>query len=104
MLALLTQIKDRTDAEKLFLGDMKVRELQKALDALPPGDSPARCQALGDLGDALVYYGKERDGLALMQQAYDMIPKVKDKLPAGSIEQFKLRFAACWLRLAETEN
>jgi len=103
-LAMLKEIKDRTDQENVFLGDKAVREKKAALDALPPGDSAARCQALAEFGDATVYYGNEREGLAFLQQAYDMIPKVKDKLPAGAVEEFKLKFATCWLRLAETEN
>lgn len=102
MLAALREILERTDDENWLLGDVKVRDLQKKLEGMSP-DAPvvARFQMLVELAEALVYYGRERDGLALFEQAFALDPA---GIPKGSYQDSKIRHAAGWLRLAETEN
>jgi hypothetical protein len=102
MLAALKDILDKTNDENWLLGDVKIRDLRKKLDAMRP-ETPAseRFQTMIDLGDAMVYYGDEREGLAMYQQAFDLKPT---GIREGIYNDSKVRFAAAWLRLAETEN
>jgi hypothetical protein len=102
MLAALKEILDRTNDENWLLGDVKIRDLRKELDAMK-ADTPAgeRFQKMIDLADAMVYYGDEREGLALYKQAFELkAPGIRE----GIFNDSKVRFASAWLRLAETEN
>jgi hypothetical protein len=102
MLAELKKIIERTDGENELLGSIKIKRLKEALAKLPPTAQPAvRFQVLVELGDRLVYYGDERDGLAVMQQAFDLGP---EGIPPDAYQESKVRHAAAWMRLAETEN
>src|SRR5262245_43500407 len=102
MLKALKEILDRTDEETWLLGGVKVRDLRQKLEALKP-EAPAavRFQLLVDLGDALVYYGDEREGLGYFEQAFKLDAQ---GIPNGPYQDSKIRYAAAWLRLAETEN
>ncbi len=102
MLAALREILDRTDEENWLLGDVKIRELRQKLAAMKPdAPSAARFQTLVDLGDAVVYYGDEREGLDIFKAAFALDPA---GIPNGLYQDSKIRHAAAWLRLGETEN
>jgi hypothetical protein len=73
MLSALRDILARTDDENWLLGDTRVREYAEKLAKLPPGaPSAVRFQVLVALGDALVYYGREREGLARFAEAFQL--------------------------------
>ncbi|HEX6882114.1 MAG TPA: VCBS repeat-containing protein, partial [Planctomycetota bacterium] len=102
MLAALKGILERTNDENWLLGDVKVREGRAKLAALKPeAPAPARFAVLVELGDALVYYGNEREGLAVFAEAFQL---PREGIPNGPYQDAKIRYAAAWLRLAETEN
>jgi hypothetical protein len=101
MVAALKVILDHTDEENDLLGDKKIRELQGTLAKMKADAPPEqRFKVLVELGDALVYYGREREGLGFFQQAFEL--KLADT--TGGYQDAKVRFAAAWMRLAETEN
>ncbi len=102
MLAALREILDRTNDDHFALGDGKVREMRQRLDGLKT-DAPTeeRFQILVELGDAMAYYGDEREGLAVLEQAFELDPA---EIQKGLYLDSKVRYAAVWLRLAETEN
>ena len=102
MLAALKEILDKTDGENPLLGGFKMRNYRKALENMPETAPRAnRFRLLVELGDATVYYGDEREGLAFFQRAFHMGP---EEIPDDIYQDSKIRFAAAWLRLAETEN
>jgi hypothetical protein len=102
MLAALKEILDKTDDENWLLGDVKIRELKQKLASMKEGAPvQVRFQTMVELGDALVYYGDEREGLGVFKQAFELDAST---IPPGLYQDSKIRFAAAWLRLAETEN
>ncbi len=102
MLAELKKILERTDGENALLGSVQIKKLKDGLARLPAEGAPvARFRLKVDLGDAMVYYGEEREGLAVFQQAFDL---GKQGIPDEVYQDSKIRYAAAWLRLAETEN
>jgi hypothetical protein len=101
MLGALQKILAETDDVNELLGSIKVRKLKEQLERLPQGATLARFGALVELGDAMVYYGDEREGLAMLQQAFEL-PRAE--IPDEHYLEGKIRYGAAWLRLAETEN
>jgi len=111
MLGELKKILDKTDGENGLLGTVNIKVWQDRLAKLDAAKSDAtkpelakpelRFKVLVELGDAMVYYGQEREGLKVLQQAFDMD---KAQIPDELYQDSKIRYAACWLRLAETEN
>jgi len=105
MLEVLRGIRDRTLDECPFQGDFLGRALEEELRRLPERAPAAeRWRILGDLGDRLVYFGREREGLARLQEAYDLMPSTGDAVPTAKRAEFLLRMGAAWMRFAETEN
>ena len=102
MLAALKEILDKTDDENWLLGDVKIRELKQKLASMKEG-APVQVsfKTMVELGDALVYYGDEREGLGVFKQSFELDAST---IPPGLYQDSKIRFAAAWLRLAETEN
>jgi hypothetical protein len=102
MINVLKDIIARTEDENALLGSVTIRQKRHELESLP-ADAPKvrRFSILVELGDAVVYYGDEREGLKTLQQAFDLGP---EGIPPEAYNEAKIRFAACWLRLAETEN
>ncbi|HEX6882785.1 MAG TPA: CRTAC1 family protein [Planctomycetota bacterium] len=105
MLKELERILAATDEENELLGSIKVRRLKEALDKLPEGAKPStRFVLLCELGNATVYYGREREGLDYYAQAF-AIPRAElGEIPEESYQDWKIKHGAAWLRLAETEN
>jgi hypothetical protein len=105
MLVALREIQERTLDENKFQGDAPIRHFRAELASMNSSTPPVeRWRVLRNLGDARVYFGEEREGLALMQEAYDLLPKARPMLGPSEEAGFLLRFATGWLRLAETEN
>jgi hypothetical protein len=105
MLESLQRVRDRADGEDQFLGGAPLRTLRAALYALPPDASALdRFRAKGDLGERIVLQGQERDGVRLMEEAYRLLPAVRRLLPAGGAEDWLLRYAIAWMRVADAEN
>src|SRR5262245_37687983 len=70
MIAELQKILERTDGENELLGSIKVRTLKDGLAKLPANAKPEfRFKLMVELGDRMVYYGEEREGLKVFQQA-----------------------------------
>jgi hypothetical protein len=105
MLALLAAIRDRSPDENVYQCDGRVRALEKDLAALPD-DAPAqrRFRVLFDLGDLVVLLGREREGIAVLEQAYALRPAVRGIVPQQVLDELVLRLGAAWLRVGETEN
>ncbi|MBM4014616.1 MAG: CRTAC1 family protein [Planctomycetes bacterium] len=102
MIEELARIAASTEDENDLLGSARIQRVRQALAKLAP-DAPAatRFALLADLAEATVYYGDERDGLGLFQQAFDL-PRAG--IPDEQYQDAKVHHAAAWLRLAETEN
>jgi hypothetical protein len=105
MLAVLREIRARTNDDNPWQGDAKARRLAKQLAELP-ADAPIneRFPILTALGEELVLLGREREGLAHLQTVEDMMPALRPLIATDAEAEFSLHFGAAWLRLAETEN
>src|SRR5688572_9657250 len=102
MLAELKKIIDRTDGENELLGSSKITKLKEGLAKLKP-DAPVshRFQILVELGDRMVYYRDEKEGLGVFRQAFEL---GSEGIPLAIYQEAKVRHAAAWMLLAETEN
>jgi VCBS repeat protein/ASPIC/UnbV protein len=102
MLAELQKILAETDDANFLLGSGRIRRQKEMIAKLPENAKPqVRFALLVDLGDWTVYYGDEREGLAIFDQAF-ALPKAE--IPNDAYQEAKIKHAAAWLRLAETEN
>jgi hypothetical protein len=102
MLDALQKILAETDDVNELLGSTKVRRLKEGLAKLPAtAKTAARFTLLVELGDAMVYYGDELEGLDVFAQAF-ALPRAE--IPDDLYQESKTRYGAAWLRRAETEN
>jgi hypothetical protein len=105
MVALLAEIRDRAKDENEYQGDFKVRGLRERLAALPP-DAPLRerWEILAHLGEGEVLLGRERAGVALLEEAFALLPRAREELPPEWPMELTFRLGTAWMRIAETEN
>jgi hypothetical protein len=105
MIEALREIRDRLDGDEGFPEGPGLLELRRAVDSLPPDASVLdRFRAKGALGERMVLLGRERDGVRLMEEAHRLLPAVRRLLPAGGAEEWLLRLASAWMRVADAEN
>ncbi len=97
MLALLADIAARAPAEHPFYGSRTAETLRQELQRQGPR---ASWKLRRDLGIAELQLGREREGLAVLQQAHEAV----DPADTGARTSLDFYLAVGWLRLAETEN
>ncbi len=101
MLELLRGIDARSPDENVFVGDLAVRAAEREIAAAP---QTARWQTRQELGTAQVRLGREREGIAVLEQALALVEG--GTLAGGADAALSLHFhlGVAWLRLGETEN
>ncbi len=110
MLAVLEDIKQRTEDEHPYLGNATARRLRGQLAALPeeaPEPSLAsvtRWRVSYELGWHELFLGNTRRAIELFSAAYDMLPRVRDMLSPELPIFLTFDQGVAHMRLAENEN
>ena len=105
MVAVLTEIRERTDTENQYLGTARNRQLQAELESLPSNATPSKRWFLTyQLARLELNQGRENRALELYEKAARLDPTSFEDLPEWMPWQFKLDRAVGYLRMAETEN
>jgi hypothetical protein len=105
MVAALGVIRDRAPDDNVYQCDARVEALERDVAALPPDAPPARrLRLLSDLGDLLVLLGREREGIARLEEAESLRARAAGAVDASTLDELTMRLGSAWMRVGETEN
>ncbi|MDA2929445.1 CRTAC1 family protein [Acidobacteria bacterium AH-259-O06] len=111
MLMLLQNIKERTPDEHPYHGEANARRLRAELAAMAKGEpidaffpEVTRWLLYVDLGEEELLLGNERQAIDHLSNAYQLLPKVQDKLRPDLPIILSFRLGVAHIRLGETQN
>ena len=105
MLQVLRAIQERAPQDNLYQCDARVAALRRELAALPQdAHTPRRFGLLYDLGELTVLLGREREGIAILEQADALRADVAGAIEQKMLDEQRIRLASAWMRAGETEN
>ncbi len=106
MLELLREVEARTPYEHGDLSDREVRRLRARLAHLDPATEPIfELELRYQLGEAELRLGREREAIAHLTAAYELMDKAGGDLARGEWKLHVIyRLGVAYLRRGETEN
>ncbi|HVS66297.1 MAG TPA: CRTAC1 family protein [Thermoanaerobaculia bacterium] len=105
MIEVLRAIRERTPEENHWVGDGQAKARRRELAALGADSDPLiRWRLLREVGEHELRLGNERDAIERFEEAWDLVPRLLDRISEDDIGETLLRLGVANLRYGETQN